>query len=189
MSVIRLASRYAKSLLDLAIEQNKLERVTSDMESFESIVKNRDFYLLLKSPIVPTDKKRNILKAIFEGKFDEMTMAFMNILLLKHREPYLPDIAKEFMLQYKHIKHVSTVHVLTAEPIGEATLSAIKAQLLKNGTTDDHIEFLVEVDPEIKGGLILEYDGNRYDASVRSKLDDLKKEFSENLYVSKIVAN
>lgn len=189
MSVIRLASRYAKSLIDLAIERNKLEVVKSDMESFLDVTRNRDFYLLMKSPIVPADKKRSILKAIFEAKFDELSMAFLNILLVKNREAYLPDIAKEFMLQYKVIKHISSVQVITAEPVDAKTIEAIRAQLSKSGHTDTNIEIETIVDPEIKGGLILEFDGNRYDASVRSKLDDLKKEFSENLYISQIIAS
>ncbi|MBR9920390.1 MAG: ATP synthase F1 subunit delta [Bacteroidetes bacterium] len=189
MSVIRIASRYAKSLIDLSVEQNKLERIKSDMESFESITKNRDFYLMLKSPIIPPGKKKSILKEIFEGKFDELTMAFLNILLVKHREPQLPEIAREFMAQYKQIKHISTVHVLTAEPLSDASIESIRKQLLQSKATDDNVEIITEVDPEIIGGIILEFDGNRYDASVKSKLDELKKDFSENLYVSKIIAS
>jgi F-type H+-transporting ATPase subunit delta len=189
MSVIRIASRYAKSLIELAIESDKLERVKSDMESFKGIIAdNRDFYLLLKSPVVPPSKKRAILKDIFEGKFDDLTMAFLNILVAKHREAYLPEVAKEFMLQYKHIMHISSVHLITAEPVGESSISAIRKKLKDAGITDDNIEFRSDVDPSIQGGYILEFDGNLIDASIRSKLAELKKEFSENLYISKIIA-
>ena len=67
MSVSRISSRYAKSLLDLARERNELDTVLKDIESFNEATKNRDFFLLLKSPIVKTDKKLAIFKAIFEG--------------------------------------------------------------------------------------------------------------------------
>ena len=64
MSVHRIASRYAKSLIELAIDQNKLDVVTKDVEQFQAHMKSRDLYLLLKSPIVHADKKKHILKLI-----------------------------------------------------------------------------------------------------------------------------
>ena len=64
MSVQRIASRYAKSLIDLAVEQNKLDRVLEDVNSFREVLKHREFKLLTKSPIVSTSKKKEIFKAM-----------------------------------------------------------------------------------------------------------------------------
>ena len=98
----------------MAREQNKLDRVLEDVKSFQTASKNRDFYLLLKSPIVNARKKLSILDALFLDKYDETTMAFLRILVNKGREPYLPEVAEEFIAQYKKIKHISTVKVTTA---------------------------------------------------------------------------
>jgi F-type H+-transporting ATPase subunit delta len=125
MSVHRIASRYAKSLLDLAVEQNKLEVITEDISSFQAALKNRDLYLLLKSPIVSVDKKKQIFKALFEDKYDELTLAFINILTTKGREQYMPEIASEYIHQYKHLKHISEVKLTTASAIDEKTLEVI----------------------------------------------------------------
>jgi F-type H+-transporting ATPase subunit delta len=76
MSVIRIASRYAKSLIDLAVEQDKLERVLEDVKTFQKAVSNREFYLLLKSPIINATKKQQIFKALFGDKFDENDQRF-----------------------------------------------------------------------------------------------------------------
>ncbi|MFM7859761.1 MAG: ATP synthase F1 subunit delta, partial [Flammeovirgaceae bacterium] len=97
MSHSRVASRYVKSLLSLAEEQKVLDQVHADMQLLDSVCKiNRDFTLMLKSPIIKHDKKRDILEAIFKNKVHHLTMAIIDILTRKNREPLLPAIAAEF---------------------------------------------------------------------------------------------
>ncbi|WP_367391409.1 ATP synthase F1 subunit delta [Lewinella sp. LCG006] len=175
MSVQRIAGRYAKSLLDLAREQNKLDRVLEDVKSFQAASKNRDFYLLLKSPIVNARKKLSILDALFKDKYDEMTMAFLRILVNKGREPYLPEVAEEFITQYKKIKHISTVKVTTAKPMTAAAMEALKAKLTVSDATAQSVEIETAVNPELIGGFILELDDKIYDASVAQKLEEVKR--------------
>ncbi len=189
MSVQRIASRYAKSLLDLAVEQQKLERIKEDVEVFLAATKVRPFYLLLKSPIVHKDKKGAVLDALFKDKFDELTMAFLKILLTKSREAYLPEIARAFLAQYKAVKHISEVKVISAVALSEATLEAIRKQLEQSPYTDERVELIAEVDPELIGGFVLEFDDLMYDASVKHKLELLAKEFRDNEYVSQIFAS
>lgn len=186
MSVHRIASRYAKSLVDLAVEQNKLERVKEDVATFKEVTKIREFYLLLKNPIVTTEKKAAIIKTLFADKYDELTLAFLDILVKKGREAHLPEIAEEFLIQYKHIKHISTVKLTTAKPLTETALKAIHDKLASSAQTDDVIEIKTKVDPKLIGGFIVEFEDNVYDASVAHKLDEFKKEFKDNLYVSLI---
>lgn len=183
MSVIRIATRYAKSLIDLAIEQGKLEQVNADMSTLGAAAKNRDLYLFLKSPIIHADKKNAALDAIFKGKIDSLTLSYLNLLVNKSREQYLPEIAAEFAVQYKVLKKITTVTVSSAEPLSEAVLSALKAKLLASDITSENLEILTRVDPELLGGFVLEFDNKRYDASVAHKLDELRAQFSKNLYV------
>lgn len=183
MSVIRIASRYAKSLMDLAIEQDKLERIKEDILSFKNATENRDFYLLLKSPIVNGDKKRQIFDALFEGKYDELTSAFLRLLLTKGRESYLPEVADEFMHQYQERKRISTIKVTTAQAISAEALEKIKGKLLLSKETLDQIEVETAINPDLIGGFIIEFGDKLYDSSVAHKLEKLKKEFSGNSYV------
>ncbi len=183
MSVTRIASRYAKSLLDLAQEQGKLERILEDINTLKESVKNRDLYLLFKSPIINGTKKLQIVDALFAGKFDEMTMGFARIVINKGREMHLPEIADEFIQQYKVLKHISTIKVTTATPLGDAALAKIKEQLLNSSATDQEVEIETKVDPSLIGGFVIEFDDQLYDASVVHQMDKLKKEFSKNLYV------
>lgn len=188
MSLQRIASRYAKSLIDLSQEQNSLEEVKQDIDSFLDALSNRDFYLLLKSPIINVDKKQSIFKAIFEGKLSKLTMAFFDIILRKNRENVLPEIAREFVHQYKVIKHVTTVIVKTATPLTKESEEAIRQKILNSNATEKNLEIVTEVDPSLIGGFVLEFENKLYDASVAHQLEELKKEFTNNPYISKIVA-
>ncbi len=183
MSVKRIASRYAKSLLDLSVEQGNIERVKEDVDALKSALGNRDFELLLKSPIIAGSKKKKVVDAIFGDRLDKLSNAFIDIIIRKGRETYLPSIVDEFLLQYKKYKHISSVKITTAEQLDGASLAAIKKSLQESVQTDDNIEIATEVNPDLIGGFVLEFGDKLYDASVRHKLDLLSKEFDKNLYV------
>ncbi len=183
MSVTRIASRYAKSLIDLAQEQNKLDKVLGDMQSFKKAVSNRDLYLLVKSPIVSAAKKESIFKEIFGDKYDELSTAFFNIILKKGRESYLPEIAAEFEKQYKVVKGITAVKITTASPLSDKELQRIKDKLLDSNITAESIEFTTAVDEDLIGGFVIKIEDNLYDASVARKLKELRKGFSSNKYV------
>ena len=185
MSVQRVASRYAKSLIDLAQEQNKLDRILEDIQSFKAAVANRDFYLLLKSPIINGPKKIQIFKELFAGKFDKLTVAFLDIVTRKSRETYLPEITEEFIAQYKALQHISTVKLTTATKLNEAAIAKIKEKLVASDVTDLNVEIETAVNPDLLGGFVLEFDDKLYDASVAHKIKQLKKEFAKNTFVKK----
>ncbi len=186
MSVKRIASRYAKSLLDLSKESNVLETVFENMKSLKAATDNRDLFLMLKSPIINSKKKQDIVNEIFSPSFDKMSMGFMNLIITKGREEYLPAIANEFIAQYNTLKKNSTATLTSAVPLTEASLESIKAKLLASNITDETVEITVKVDPAILGGFIIEIGDKLYDASVAHKLETLKKKFVGNAYEAKV---
>ncbi len=175
--------------MDFAIEQGKLDRVLEDVESFNEVCKNRDFKLMLKSPIVNADKKEQIFDKLFAGKYDQITLAFLKILLKKGREPLLSDIGKEFITQYKKYSHISSVKLTTATKLSEDSINTIHQKLIKSSATDDKVELETVVDPSLIGGFVVEFEDRLYDASVAHKISLLKKEFKDNLYISQIIAS
>lgn len=182
MSVIRIASRYAKSIIDLAAERGELEEVLSDMQGMQEAVKNRDLYLLFKSPIIKSDKKRAVFNAIFDGKISKLSSEFFHIIMRKGREQYIPEIATDFIRQYKENSHITTIQLTTAHEIDQSILDGIEAKLLASNVTDKKVEIENKVDESIVGGYILEIGDKLYDDSVKGKLDKLKKAFSKNEY-------
>ncbi len=178
MSAERLSYRYAKSLIDLAKEQGTLETIKGDIDSLVAATENRDLALLLKSPIVSKMKKAGVLEAIFGDSFDDMTMSFMDILLSKGREMYIPEIATEFLAQYKALNKVSTVKVTTATPMNDAALASIREKLVGSPDLAENIEIETAVDASLIGGFKLEFNDRLYDASVAHRLNEMKKAFA-----------
>ncbi|MEO1261680.1 MAG: ATP synthase F1 subunit delta [Bacteroidota bacterium] len=189
MSVHRIANRYATSLAELAEEQGKLDRVKEDVESFNEVCGNRDFWLMLKSPIVSADRKSQVFDKLFDGKYDKLTMAFLKILLKKGREAYLPEIGDEFLVLYKKVKHISSVKLTTAKELSKEAVDAIRKKLAASSATEDQVELQTVVDPSLIGGFVVEFEDKLYDASVAHKLNLLKSEFKDNLYISQIIAS
>jgi len=178
----RIASRYAKSLIDLAAEQGKLDRVLEDMDMFVAVAKVRDMQLMLKSPVVTTDRKAKVFAAIFGGKVDPLTFAFLDIILKKGRESNLSEIAEEFIHQYREIKGITIVQVTSAEVLSAETLESIRKKLVDSKLTHGNIEFKTSVDPTLIGGFVISFEDKLYDASVRHQLDLLRKEFDSKEY-------
>ena len=104
----RLATRYAKSLLDLAVERNSLEDTLKDMQLLTSICEqSHDFVVMLRSPVIPGDKKLNVVRLLLEGRnVSELTQVFVNLLVAKGRESNLPEIAGAFQTQYNELKNI-----------------------------------------------------------------------------------
>ena len=102
MTESKVARRYAKSLLGLATEKNITDKVFSDMQLIASACdQSRDLALLMKNPIINTDKKEAVIKGVFSGKVDNVTLSFMDLMTKKGREGYLEDIAQEYINIYK----------------------------------------------------------------------------------------
>ena len=186
MSAKRIASRYAKSLLDLSKESNNLDVVFENMSALKKAVQNRDLYLMLKSPIINAKKKKDIVTKIFGAGFDKMTMGFLNIIISKGRESYIPEIAKEFVFQYNDLKKISSAVLTSAVPLSAEALESLKAKLLASNITNETVQIETKVNPDILGGFIIEIGDKLYDASVKHKLETLKKQFVGNAYEPQI---
>ena len=178
MSVTRIANRYAKSLIELAEEQGKLHIIVADVEAVRKALTNRDFFNLLKSPIVKHDKKQKIFDLIFVDRLDELSKVFFNTLTRKGREAFIPEIAEEFISMYKRSQKITTIELTSAVNLSEEVLDQIRAKLEVSSETFENVEIQHKVDPSIIGGFVMEFENKLYDASVLHHLEELKKEFT-----------
>ncbi|HTO16238.1 MAG TPA: ATP synthase F1 subunit delta [Edaphocola sp.] len=182
----RLASRYAKSLLDFAIEQNNVPSVLSDMKTVETAVsESRELTLFLQSPLIKPDKKISILKAIFEGKIGIETASFINLLVKKGRESNLFEMTKAFEEQYRALHNIQKVQITSAFPLNEETLNVILNKVKKE-LNNDNIITETSVDPNIVGGFKLQVGDKYFDLSISRDLTDVKNQFAKNIYVADI---
>ena len=183
MADSRVASRYVKSLLSLAVEQKALEVVHNDMQMFDNACRtNRQFLNMLKSPIITHEKKKNILEALFKGKVNPLTLSIINILTKKNRESLLPAIAHEFHNAYNEYKGIGQASITTTIPM-DAELRKTIETMVKKLSDKKQVEVKETVDKELIGGFILNVGDRRIDASVKRKLRNLAMKFNENYYV------
>ncbi len=182
MSDIKVASRYAKSLLDLAVEKQVLEEIHADMQTFDQVCEeNRDFYLMLKNPIIQHSKKLSILNEIFDKKFHEMSLAIFRLIIQKQRESFLPAIAKQFQLQYNIHKGIENASVTTTFALTD-DLRASFAAVVKE-ITGKKVALKEKVDEQLLGGFILKIGDRQIDDSLSGKLRELKLKFNHNPYI------
>lgn len=185
MSAIRLSTRYAKSLLELAQEKNVLDAVKQDIETLQWISKkNREFAVMLHSPVIIASRKQRVFSALFKHRFHAITMTFLDLVASKRREMYLPEITHEFLNQYNQLKNITPVKATTAVPIDEAMIKTIE-DLLRDKAGIENIQLTSKVDPGLIGGFKLEYSNKLFDASIRHKLDLVEINFAENPFIRK----
>lgn len=182
----RLAARYAKSLIDISIEQNALEATYQDMLLLQSIIKgNRDFLNLLRSPVIKGDVKNKILTAVTEGRISTLTASFNRLLVTKGREADLPEIITAFINQYKKLKNIYVVKLTTAVPVSDDVKNRIIAQV--RNTSDMHnIELETKVDESLIGGFTLQAGDKLVDASISANLRQVAKQFENNDFIFKM---
>ncbi len=182
----RLATRYAKSLVDLSSEKNQLETVYADMQFFVQLRKtNPDFVALLRSPVISSDKKDKIIQAVIAGRVSEITNLFTRLLVRKNRESNLPEIAEAFMDQYNKIKGIHKVKLVTATPVS-AELQQTIVNKVKAESGVEHIELETAVDESLVGGFTLQMADTFVDASIIRDLKDIRRQFLSNEYIRQI---
>lgn len=182
----RLAARYAKSLVDLAVEKGQLEAVYKDMLYLQAVSKsNRDFVSMLRSPVIKADKKGKILEAVTAGKISELTQTFNRLMVNKGREASLPEVADAFIESYNKIKGISKVKLTTAQPVSEELKNSIIGKI-KSTTPMQNVELETVADEALIGGFVLEFNNNLVDASIARDLKDIKAQFQKNVYVQDI---
>jgi len=183
----RLASRYAKSILDLAVEKNSLEAVLKDMQVLHAIcAASYEFRLMLESPVIKGDKKLSILLEVLKSQqLNVITSGFIALLVNKGREIYLPEIATAFIAQYNELKNIRTVKLTTASPVNDAIKSNILSKVAAF-MPKDKVNLETALDESLIGGFVLEMGDKLFDASVKKKLNDVRARIIDHSYEAKM---
>ena len=175
----QVAVRYAKSLIELADEKGQLDTVYADMRKVLAGCRQiKDLQLLLKSPLIKTDKKIQVFKAIFKGQVCTITEEFIVLITRNRRESYLEGISEQFIIQYKEKKNIITATVTSAIAL-DATIKAKILDILKKWYKSE-IEIIEKVDNKLIGGFVLRIGNKEADMSILRQLNQLKKDFNKS---------
>jgi len=183
MKNIKLAFRYANALYDFALETGNVENVFQDITQIQKVITtNKELKIILESPIIPKDKKQNIIREIFQKNVSENTFQFFTLIAKKNRTPHLLMICSQFVKIYYKNHNIKEAFITSAQLLSEKQMQYLKTFLEENAPYTFKLHF--SVDAKIIGGLIIKIDDYYYDASIQTKINKLKTEFSQNAYAA-----
>ena len=181
----RAAIRYAKAVLSLGIDQNKADEVNENMQLIASTINDsKELQVVLNSPVVKLETKEKTLLAIFGESINNLSKGLIHQLVENKRLSILADVATQYSIIYDFHKGTQAAIVTSAVPLTddlkEKILSKVKEIVGKKVTIENII------DPSIIGGFILRVGDKQFDASISGEMNDLRRQFDDNLYVPKL---
>ena len=184
MNLSKISVRYAKALFQLAEEKGLLDKISTDLKllknASQSIIQFQDF---LENPILPLSEKKAILHKIFKGQLNPLTLEFIDLLIKNNRLPFVENIALQYNERYKAFKGITEVSLTTVIPVDKAVQEDVFKQI--GFKANQEIDLEEKINPDIIGGFILKIEDNQIDASVKTKLNKIKKELVKNTFVVK----
>ena len=181
----RININYAKALFLVASETDQLDAVSADMRLVNGVCReNHILNVVFSNPVIREDKKVGVLKDLFEQRITKLSMLFLSFVVKKRRAVNLSGISNAFIELYRQERGIVLSQLVTATELDNETLESVRKALAQH--TNKEIELQSRVDERILGGFSLAFENNKYDATISSQIAKLQKEFSRNVYESKL---
>jgi len=168
-----LAGRYASALFDLARDQRQIEAVGNSLDGLgQALLDSKEFAELIASPLVSREEAGKAFAALAPKLgLDPITANFLGVLARNGRKNAIRPVIRAFRRLASEHRGETTAEVITARPLNDDQIAALKAQLRARAGRDVNVE--AEVDPDILGGIVVKLGSQRIDASIRTKLNRL----------------
>jgi F-type H+-transporting ATPase subunit delta len=168
-----IAQVYARSLFEVAQEQDKLDEVRDQIDQFaDALDESRDLQTFFFSPYFSTEEKKKGLDSALDGA-DETFRNFLALLIENHRMPALFRIRRELDRMWQEVNQLLPVQVTSAVELDEAVTKQIGEEIGKQ--TGRKVELTTSVDPDVLGGIVVRVGNSILDASIRTRLERLRK--------------
>ena len=169
-----IASVYARSLFEVAKEQDKLDTVHDELGEFvDALNESRELQMFLFSPYFSTKEKTEGLDKAVSGA-DETVLNFLRLLIEKHRTPVLFRVRAEFEQLWEEENKLLPVTVTSAIELPKSTVKQIGDRIAEQ--TDRKVDLQSKVDPDILGGIVVRVGNSVLDASIRNRLENFRKQ-------------
>ncbi|MDX1829638.1 MAG: ATP synthase F1 subunit delta [Lutibacter sp.] len=176
MSGTKAALRYAKAILNFAVEQHKEDDINNDMLLIvNTLEESKELQLMLKNPILKTNLKKETIKTIFSSNVSPLTISSINLLIDNNRLDILNEVAEKYTIIYDELKGKEIAKITTAIPLNSELNNQVLDKVKEITGKKASIENIIN--PDILGGFILRIGDIQYDASIANKLQSLKRQF------------
>jgi F-type H+-transporting ATPase subunit delta len=168
-----LAGRYASALFDLARDERQIDSVGRSLEALnQALADSKDFAELIASPLVSREEAGKALAALAQQlQLDPITTNFVGVLARNGRKNELRAVIRAFRRLAAEHRGEATAEVVTARPLNDDQIGALRQQLRARAGRDVNID--AQVDPTILGGIVVKLGSQQIDASIRTKLNRL----------------
>lgn len=174
MNESKISVRYSRALFLSALDKNILDRIYRDMILISEISAIPEFRELITSPVILPSKKAKIIHNTLGKNLDALTLSLIDLVVKNGRESYLPAIARVFISQTKEHKGITETILTTAVKVDEKIKKQIADFISDSFKTK--VELKEIVDDNIIGGFMLRIEDKYIDASIRTKLNKIRKE-------------
>jgi F-type H+-transporting ATPase subunit delta len=169
-----IAQVYARSLFEVAQEHDKLDVVRDQIGQFaDALDGSRELQTFFFSPYFSTEEKKDGLDRALDGE-DDVVRNFLAVLIENHRMPALFRIRRELDAMWRDVNKLLPVQVTSAVELDEAVSRQIGEEIGRQ--TGRTVELSTNVDPDVLGGIVLRVGNSILDASIRTRLDRLRKQ-------------
>jgi F-type H+-transporting ATPase subunit delta len=179
-TVSGMDGRYATALFELAREQNTLDQVAGDLESFDKLVaENEDLKRLVRSPVFTSDIQAKAIAAVLaKVGIGGIAANFIRLVATNRRLFAIRDMIRGFRALLARQRGEVAASVTVAEPLNDARMAELK-DALKSVSGGKDVTLAVTVDPAIIGGLVVKLGSRMIDTSLRTKLNAIKLAMKE----------
>ena len=168
-----IAEVYGRSLFEVASEHDKSDEIREQLGQFaDALDSNRDLAIYFFSPYFSTQEKKDGLVKLLDGA-DDALVNFLELLIEKHRMPVIFRIRRYYDTLWEQAHQILPVQIATAIKLDEGVAKHLGEQIEK--ATGQKIELTASVDPDILGGVVLRVGNSILDASIRNRLENLRK--------------
>jgi ATP synthase F1 delta subunit len=175
--VEEIAQVYSRSLFEVADSEGKLDRVREELATVtDALESNRELAVFFFSPYFSTEEKKDGLRRTVDGA-DPTVINFLELLIEKHRMPVLFRIRRQFDVLYDRAHKRLPVEVTSAVALDSAVVQELERRIGEQ--TGQNIQLESNVDPSIIGGIVLRVGNSILDASIRHRLDQLRREVAK----------
>ena len=173
-----ISVRYARALLKGALAEKQEDELYKEMQIlYKSYLEVPELRTTIDNPMLAKEKKQKVLEIACGDDITNLTKRFIDLVLKKDREFALQFMAASYITLYRKFKNITRGKLITAADVSLETVEKMK-RMVENRTRGT-VEFNTEVDKELIGGFVLEYDDYRMDASVKSKLRGILSELKK----------
>ena len=169
-----IAQVYARSLFEVAQEQDKLDEVRDQIGAVaDALSESRELQTFFFSPYFSTEEKKQGLDKALDGA-DETVANFLAVLIENHRMPALLRIRRELDRMWQDVNQLLPVQITSAIELDEAVAKQIGEEIGRQ--TGRKVELTSTVDPDVLGGIVVRVGNSILDASIRTRLERLRKQ-------------